>query len=119
MERDMDVIRAIILKTAEARPGESVAEIEGIDPTIFAAHAKWLDEAGLVTAAFIPKDTMRIPTRAIIHRLTWDGCDFADAIRNDTIWERAKAEVIKPSSSWTFGILIDWLRLQITHQLGM
>jgi hypothetical protein len=39
--------------------------------------------------------------------------DFADAIVDDTLWRKAKDQVIKPSASWTFGILLGYLRAEI------
>ncbi|MGO8839441.1 MAG: DUF2513 domain-containing protein [Limisphaerales bacterium] len=43
-------------------------------------------------------------------RLTWAGHDFLDAARNDTIWNKAKDEFLKPGISWTFSILFEWLK---------
>lgn len=116
MERDMDVARQIVLAVA-ANKDASLSQLEGISQQTFAAHAQWLEEAGLITAALSPQDAKRHAERAIIFRLTWAGCDFADAVRSDTLWAKAKEVVIKPSASWTFGALLDWLKVQIVNQL--
>jgi len=52
-----------------------------------------------------------------IVRLTWEGCDFADAVRSDTLWKKAKEMVIKPTASFTFGLLKDWLKSEIAQGL--
>lgn len=116
MQRDMDVIRQIILAAAADTQG-SLSGISGMSPQNFAIHAQWLEEAGLVQAAIGPTQSKRPAERAIIFRLTWAGCDFADAIRSDTLWAKAKEKVIGPTASWTFGSLLDWLRSEIGNQL--
>lgn len=50
---------------------------------------------------------------AVVKRLTWDGCEFADAIASDTIWSRAKEKVIAPGLSFTFDLLKEWLKAEI------
>jgi len=51
----------------------------------------------------------------MVERLTWAGCEFADAVRSDTLWAKAKKEVIKPGISFTFDILKEWLKAEITQ----
>jgi hypothetical protein len=114
MKRDMDVVRRIVLAVADSKEPQ-IREVEGIPEDVFAAHAQWLEEAGLLEAA-LPQGK-RTAHQAIVFRLTWAGCDFADAVRSDTLWAKAKEKVIAPSASWTFGILLDWLKGQIASQL--
>ncbi len=45
------------------------------------------------------------------------GCDFLDAARSDTLWAKAKTSVIKPSASWTFDLLKEWLKAEISSGL--
>lgn len=116
MNRNMDTIRAIALAVADS--DGPLNAVDGIADADFAAHAQWMEEAGLVHAALLPKDSKRPATAAVVFRLTWAGCDFADAVRSDTLWKKAKDTVIKPSASWTFGVLTDWLKGQISDQLG-
>jgi hypothetical protein len=47
-------------------------------------------------------------------RLTWAGHDFADAISEDNVWNKAKEHVLKPTASWTFDILMKYLESLIT-----
>lgn len=74
-----------------------------------------MKEAGLVDAVI--QEYMGGDTLAIVRRLTWDGCEFADAIRSDTLWKKAKDNVMKPSMSFTFDVLKDWLKSEITQGL--
>ncbi|MNY89379.1 hypothetical protein D3C78_56700 [compost metagenome] len=118
MRRDMEVIRRIALATEELPPGQPLREIEGIDGVSFAIHAQWMHEAGLLTATIHPKESIKPPDLALVWRLTWSGCEFAEAVRSDTLWAKAKKQVIAPSSSWTFGVLTDWLKSEITDGLS-
>lgn len=117
MNRDMDLVRRIILAAADQPLEKPMNGLPDVAEPVFAAHAQWLHEAGLVVAALSPKESLRPANHAIVWRLTWAGCDFADSIRSDTLWAKAKTTVLKPSASWTFGVLVDWLKGQITDQL--
>ncbi|NMQ05282.1 DUF2513 domain-containing protein [Candidatus Accumulibacter phosphatis] len=111
MHRDMDIIRKIVLAVRDAQ-AEYVNSVEGLPQEDFAFHAQLLEEAGLVAAA-IQGEGKRIARVAVIYRLTWAGQDFADSIRDDTLWSKAKKTILKPSASWTFGILLEYLKFEI------
>ena len=61
----------------------------------------------------------RLKSDRLLERLTWEGHDFADSIADDTLWKKAKEKVIKPSASWTFAILGEYLKFEIKHRLGI
>lgn len=113
MKRDMDVIREIVLAVRDAR--SALGGIEGMDRDVFAEHVRLLEEAGLVCAAV--QVVQQRTTAAVAYRLTWAGQDFADAITSDTLWRKAKDNVIKPAGSWTFGVLLDYLKAEIARGL--
>ena len=114
MQRDMDMVRKIILAVRQAET--LVTSVEGVTPQQFAMHAQLLAEAGLVTAALGGGEN-RIAVSAMIYRLTWDGYEFADSIIDDTLWKKAKDHVIKPSASCTFGILFEYLKAEIRRHI--
>lgn len=124
MKRDMDLIRRIVLAvqalplTRGGRDTEALSGLPGVDRAAFAAHAQLLEEAGLVRAQF-RGDERQLPADAIIYRLTWAGHEFADSIRDETLWEKAIEHVVKPSASWTFGVLLDYVKLEIRSRLGL
>jgi len=111
----MDLIRRIALETADAPHGKRLDKLDGVDPNDFALHVIWMDEAGLVKAQIFQPISGRVS--ATVLRLTWDGCEFVDAVRSDTLWNKAKDNVIKPAGSFTFGILRDWIKTEITQGL--
>lgn len=112
MKRDMDVVRKIALEMLDLPHDRSLTGLDGVDQTTFAMHVIWMEEAGLVKAV-ISEYISRDPPKARVLRLTWEGCEFADAVRSDTVWKKAKESVIKPSASFTFGLLKEWLTAEI------
>lgn len=113
MKRDMDLVRRMVLTIADA-PGidADIDELDGVEEDTFMQHAIWLEEAGLINAEISQSiDGLSV----IINSLTWAGCDFADAIRDETIWNKAKSKVLKPGASWTFDILKDLVKSEITQ----
>lgn len=115
MKRNMDLIRRIALATTDIADDKVLSELPGVTEAEFATHVQWMHEAGLVFASITPKDSMRPAQNAVVWRLTWEGCEFADAVRSDTLWEKAKAKVLIPSGSWTFSVLLDWLKAEINN----
>jgi len=45
------------------------------------------------------------------------GNEFVDAMRDDTLWKKAKDSVIKPGASWTVKLLFEWLKTEIKQRL--
>jgi hypothetical protein len=102
MKRDMELIRYILLQQEAEQPivGEHAEVVY---------HIALLKEAGFVNAV-VRNDHLGIPSDAKILNLTCAGHDFLDAARDDKIWRMAKEKFIKPGVSWTFSILLEWLK---------
>jgi hypothetical protein len=89
MQRDMDLIRAILLEV-ESRPvGElwTAAPMMGRDQGEVVEHVRLAQENGLVEANFMTGH------QAVIRRLTNTGHDFVEAARPQGFWQRAKDRV--------------------------
>lgn len=112
MNRDMDLVRRIVLATGDMKYSETLDSLDGVDAETFGQHAIWLQEAGLIKA-IISEYQGSEPPSVWIQRLTWAGADFADAVRSDTLWKKAKETLLKPSMSFTFGLLKEWLSAEI------
>jgi len=115
MKRDMDVVRRILLHVEEAR--EPIQSIPDCTPEVFVYNAALLIEAGFLEGKIIggPKGT---PFAAVILRMTWQGHEFLDAARNETVWEIAKEKMLKPGMSWTFELLREVLKTLAKQQLA-
>lgn len=116
MERDMEIVRRIALDAAAMPWGSNLTELEGVDPAAFGMHVIWMIEAGLVVGKVFIKGG-KTPPNAWVERLTWEGCEFASAVRNDTLWRKAREKVLQPTASFTFGLLKDWLAKEISNGL--
>jgi hypothetical protein len=75
-----------------------------------------MNEAGLIQAHFIEGNDV-LPDDVGYLRLTWDGHDFLDATKDSKIWKMAKEHVIKPGASWTFSLLLEWLKHQARERV--
>lgn len=116
MKRDMDLIRRIALDVADMEHGFVLTGLDGVEKADFSIHTIWMEEAGLITA-HIQEYASGEPAKVQIRRLTWAGCEFVDAIRSDTLWNKAKDNVMKPTMSFTFDIVKDWLKAEIAQGL--
>src|ERR1700744_4948788 len=113
MKRDMEAVREI-LQRVEACDFKD-ALMQTYDPAT-THHIAIMKEAGLIEAAIV-KDHRGIPSQAAVFRLTWEGHEFLDAVREDDIWNKIKQKVIKPGASWTFGFIIEYAKAEIKQRL--
>ena len=114
MKRDFDLIRKILFEIEDVPAGETnfhFDAMDGYDLVTVNEHIELLEQAGLIKAA-IMRDFSGI-CAVSIQGLTWQGHDFLDAARNDTLWNKAKEKYLKPGMSVTFDILFQWLKSQI------
>lgn len=104
MRRDMDLIRTILL-TVEDHP--LVVDASSYNPIWtpreLLYHAKLIDQAGLAEVAYI-EDGSRIIS-ACIGKLTWQGCDFIDTVRSETLWKNLKTKIATTLGSTSFNVL--------------
>ena len=119
MKRDFDLIRRIlfIIEASEQDPIEWVEiNIEGKSPTEIAYHIWLLVDAGLIEGTDCSSGE-GLDWKA--QALTWEGHEFLQSIKSDNIWNKAKEKILKPSVSWTFGILTEYLKQEIKKQIGI
>ena len=119
MKRDFDLIRIILLEF-ESRPPSNIPlkfKHNDYDPTIINAHMALLIEAGLLEGSI--HDQMSGPKYAFPIGLTWEGHDFLDSIKDPTLWEKAKKNVIAPVGGVAFSVLKDWAVFEAKRHLGL
>jgi len=115
MKRDMEVIRTILLKAEEDKyPYGGIVSVEGVSDSVCAHHVALILDAGLAVGRLIKTDLNGI-VAANIDRLTSAGHDFCDGIRQDTIWNKAKENILKPGASYGLSILVEYVKVQV-HQ---
>jgi hypothetical protein len=116
MKRDMDLIRLLLLRSVGDEKAARL--VEKYDVPERAHHVALLQQAGFVDAV-VTCDEYGQPTRAIVRGLTWQGHEFLDAMRDDTVWKKAKNKMIKPGVSWTVSLLFEVLKAEAKKQLGL
>lgn len=116
MKRDMDLARLILLKIEQTADDPRLwinMEIPDYTTAEVSYHVMILNEAGLIEA-----DDLSTRGRGNSDwrpkRLTWNGHEFLDAARNDSIWNKAKEK----ASSMNFELLKEFLLSLIRQQLG-
>ena len=117
MDRDRDAIRKILLAVKDS--DQRVNTVDGIDDATFKFNTMLMIQAGLVDGDFERSTTRRqAPSAAEIFSLTWSGSDFLRAATDETVWEKAKEVILKPSGSWTFEVLKKYLEKIAIAKLG-
>lgn len=89
----MDLMRTILLEIEEDEGLGGAIDIKAPDytPDQVTYHVGLLKQAGLIEAA--DAGSLDGGPAFIPQGLTWNGHEFLDAVRNDTIWHQVKAEV--------------------------
>ncbi len=98
MQRDMEVIRTILLKIeSDPRYDGSLWSVDAEEfglagqDAAFVYNATLLHEAGYIAGNF----KMASINSVIISRMTWDGHEFLDTVRDPEVWRQTKAEADK------------------------
>ena len=104
MKRDMELVRQILFALEEHdKPGDwCIVTIEGRSAIEISYHVKLLNDAGYLEAEDISTSDGFAwrPTS-----LTWQGHEFLDAVRNDTVWNNTKKAVADKGGSIPFELL--------------
>ena len=123
MKRDFNLIRRILIDVENMPPGEDYDSIEHLseyDPMVVYEHIDLLlpDEANFVKGMIVRVDNGEVAGFRI-ERLTWQGHDFLDASKDDSIWKKANDIVLKPGVAITFDLLLGWLKNEAKLKLGL
>lgn len=121
MQRDMDLIKAIIdhiHARTDVKPREVV--IEGYDPSLVSRHLDILYQAGYLDATVSRRANGQVIFKVV--DFTWDGHEFADTLKMQTVWEKTKAAMgrqfvsapLKVVGDVAHKIAVDFVMSQIT-----
>lgn len=120
MKRDMNLVREILIWTENQEHGRVSGnpKIEGYAEEEVAYHVHLMEQAHLVKAFDTTSMADKSP-QAILIELTWDGYEFLDAARDETIWVKAKNTIFTTTKNITFDILLEWLKAEARRGLGL
>lgn len=90
MKRDMDLIRAVVIKAVE---GDANGAIPGYTEDEIKYHRALAVEKGLLEGRVMDDNSSMtdVPLAVIVVGVSWAGHDFIDAIESDSNWEKVKA----------------------------
>lgn len=111
----MDVIRLLLLQLEDNE--EAAGKLKAYDEPLVVYNAALLVDSGLVEGA-VARSGNNEPLSVAMDHMTWAGHDFLDAARDETIWKKAKQNVMKPAASYTFEIVKEYLKAEIRKHLG-
>lgn len=112
MKRDMEVIRDILLE-ADSLPVDGREWVDTFGDPIKEYHLVLCHEAGLLDYNRRITDEAGHPCR--VEGLTWEGREFADLARDDSIWHEAAERILSGVGSAPFDVW-KWLLREIQQR---
>ena len=119
MQRDMDLIRELLLQIEKNPQFDGTCQIQPETPADLGIMDHSCEEVAynlnqLVAAGFVNGTrTMQMP---IISQLTWSGHDFIDLIRDQDVWNKTKKGALA-ARGFTVDLLFDLAKGFIKKQM--
>jgi hypothetical protein len=120
MKRDFDLLRSILFEVENLPPLQwhQIYAEDGQDHATYIAHVELLIEAKLVNGEVTRVEGQGVGKGiAVVTGLTWAGHDFLDAMKNDTVWLKARENILKPLGGVAFDVLKEWLKAEMRQKL--
>ncbi|MDM5193041.1 DUF2513 domain-containing protein [Bacillus hominis] len=103
MKRDRDLIRRLLVLIEEQDINSYVLEIpDDIDVNVAVYHLRLLEQAGFTENSIQYGGNT---AECISSSLTWDGHEFLEAIRNDTVWNKLKQTIAEKGGNIPFEVM--------------
>ena len=120
MQRDMNLVRQILLKIEEHEHGRAQRSLDIADYSEdqIGYHVYIMIEGGLLEGADVTQMGSKT-FEAIPTRLTWAGHEFLDAARDDSRWNRALQTARDQAGSVTIGVMTQLLTAMMKQSLGL
>ena len=107
MKRNWDTIREILIRFEDLDPETGSLQLSDFSSDRayeYSYHVELLLEAGLIHGQ-MSKTLGNHAQNFLAHRLTWEGHEFLDAIRSDSVWNKTKTSFVKSGLSMTFDLV--------------
>ncbi len=127
MRRDLDLIRNLLLHFEEKESWQpesahSVSEKLGYGEDfeaykVVVYHLILLEEAKLLSTFEAPTNDDDVI--ADFMRLTWEGHDFLDSIKDKSRYEKIKKAFLEEAGGWTIELIKGFASQLIKHQVGL
>lgn len=107
MKRDLDFIRELLLFIEESDstnipPNEFLQLTDDFDKICY--HLYLLHESGYIQASNITCKGCECP-QYLVHWLTSTGCDYLDAVRSNSVWNKTKESLVSTGSSAALDVI--------------
>lgn len=89
MKRDWELVRKVLIAVEELQSHDQQVDgtsIPGSDPAVVSYHIYLLKEAGLLEG--VCGSYVNEPRSCYAFELTWQGHEFLDQIRSQTVWNK-------------------------------
>lgn len=120
MKRNMDLCRLILFKIEDEYKSTALShlQIDGYDIEIIVYHCDLLFEAGLIKSYKSTYASDKIYFFSV-GALTWEGHDFLDKIRENTMWNRTKNRIKENALPMTLEVIKTIATSLINDQLSV
>ncbi|MEI2466785.1 DUF2513 domain-containing protein [Niallia taxi] len=120
MKRDMELIRELMfLIESQDESHKELTLPSNINREIAVYHLNLMEQAGFTKNKIVYGDNSPM---WIYSSLTWNGHDFLDSIKNDSIWNKVK-DGIKTKGlelgQLSFGVIKDLAKIELKKRLGI
>lgn len=107
MRRNWEIIRELLTKVEKCALPTDIVRLCDFPQECHAEisyHMALLIEAGLIKGQIVQTIGLDIKD-FLVQKLTWQGHEFIDAIRSDTIWQKTKSKFTEKGISMTFDLV--------------
>lgn len=123
MKRDLDLLRNMLLKMESLDSSHGTVRLYTFkdlcdDEAVLSLHIHLLLDAGFIEAA----DIVHLDDAVddfLITRITFDGYDYLDSIRNDSIWNEVKQKISSVGGSVSLDIVKELGVTLVRQHLGI
>lgn len=108
MKRDFELIRKLLIffEDKESPKHCEIPDIEGYDDnTMIKGHLVLLYEAGLLRCEAVRSSSSDRVIYVIPFDLTWEGHEFLDKVRDETVWRKITSMVSSRGGSVAFSVI--------------
>ncbi len=107
MKRDFELIRKLLIffEEKESSGQVQVPPIDGYNAAAIQYHLVLLHDAGLLRCEPVKSSTSDRVIFVIPFDLTWDGHEFLDKVRNESVWRRIREVITSKGGSVAFSVI--------------
>lgn len=109
MKRDMELVRKIMFQIEDEYEGVAIQDlkVEGYRLVTIAEHCRLMFEYGLLDE-YKPISADGTPALTFfVGNLTWEGYDFLDKVRQDTVWNKTKDAITQKGLPMILDVIRD------------